>query len=59
MATGTVLQLMRKYFNSGSTLSYDFRRSQLTLQQKVHQYETHIGKALYDDLNKSLKKPWK
>src|ERR1022692_3348457 len=48
------LQSMRKYFESGATRSYDFRRQQLVkLKQAVLGHEKEIYASLYSDLKKS------
>jgi aldehyde dehydrogenase (NAD+) len=48
------LQAMRKYYNSGETLSYIFRKEQLIkLRTAVLQFEAEIYYALYTDLKKS------
>jgi len=48
------LEAMRRYFNSGATRSYDFRKKQLQIiQQAVRRHEKDIAAALYQDLKKS------
>lgn len=48
------LQSMRKYFESGATRSYDFRKSQLLkLKQTTLEHEQEIYASLYADLKKS------
>ena len=48
------LQNMRRYFQTGSTRSYEFRREQLLkLRKAVQQNEQEIAEALYSDLKKS------
>jgi len=48
------LVCMRKAFEAGETLSYDYRRQQLlALRDAIHRYEADIYKALYQDLKKS------
>jgi aldehyde dehydrogenase (NAD+) len=45
---------IRKYFKSGATLSYQFRRQQLlTLKAAVLKYENELHEALHADLRKS------
>ena len=53
------VQTLRDFYESGSTLSYDFRKKQLKLLlQCVLQYEDDIAKALYSDLKKSKEESW-
>ena len=53
------VQTLRDFYNSGSTLSYGFRKKQLKLLlQCVLQYEDDIAKALYSDLKKSKEESW-
>ncbi|HET7118002.1 MAG TPA: aldehyde dehydrogenase [Hanamia sp.] len=48
------LELMRNYYESGATRSYDFRKRQLQLlKAAILKYENEISKALYSDLKKS------
>lgn len=48
------LEIMRTYFDSGATRSYDFRKDQLIKFKKVLlKYEQEIYEALYADLKKS------
>ncbi len=50
----TDLLPMRRFFESGATRSYAFRKQQLELlRQAVLKYETEINAALYTDLKKS------
>ena len=49
----TDLQPLRRYFDSGITRSYKFRREKLMLLKKaVKQHETEIAKAIYKDLKR-------
>ncbi len=49
-----MLESMRRYFSSGATRPFAFRRQQLQkARQMVLAYEAAIAKALYDDLKKS------
>jgi aldehyde dehydrogenase (NAD+) len=53
------LQAMEKYFSSGATLSYEFRKEQLQkLKAALYRYEEDIYKALYTDLKKSAEESW-
>jgi aldehyde dehydrogenase (NAD+) len=48
------LPAMKKYFESGATKSYDFRKRQLSLlKTAIEKYEREIMDALYKDLRKS------
>ena len=50
---------MRKYFESGITKPYAFRKEQLKkLQQAVKKYEQQLHQALYSDLKKSAEECW-
>jgi len=50
---------MRKYFESGITRPYAFRKEQLKkLQTAVKQYEPLLHQALYNDLKKSPEECW-
>jgi len=50
---------MRKYFNSGITKPYAFRKEQLKkLQAAVKKYEVQLHEALYTDLKKSPEECW-
>ena len=45
---------MRRYFLSGATRDYGFRRNQLLqLRKAIKQYEAELNEALYKDLHKS------
>ncbi len=49
-----VLEAQRRYFRSGATLSFDFRRGQLEkLARLLRENETRINEALAADLGKS------
>ncbi|HET6994056.1 MAG TPA: aldehyde dehydrogenase family protein, partial [Chitinophagaceae bacterium] len=59
--TGTIDQLaqLKRYFESGSTLSYSFRREQLkALKQSILKHEQDLYDALYADLKKSPEETW-
>jgi aldehyde dehydrogenase (NAD+) len=57
--TDTILQRMQQYFNSGATLSYDFRREQLLkLKAALKKFEQPLHEALYADLKKSPEECW-
>jgi aldehyde dehydrogenase (NAD+) len=48
------LQQQRRFFDSGATRSYEWRRQQLqNLQQAIIKHEDQIHQALYTDLKKS------
>lgn len=50
---------MRTYFESGATLSYEFRKKQLVLFRNVIiKYEDEINTALCTDLKKSKEETW-
>ncbi len=50
---------MRRFFESGATKSYAFRRQQLlAFKSAVLKYENEINKALYDDLKKTPEECW-
>ncbi len=50
---------LRRYFNSGATRSYAFRKKQLdVLKAGLRQYETALHEALYADLKKSPEESW-
>ncbi len=50
---------MRKYFESGITKPYAFRKEQLKkLHDAVKKYENQLHEALYTDLKKSLEECW-
>ncbi len=50
---------MRRYFDSGVTKTYEFRKKQLLqLKAAVLRYETPLHEALYTDLKKSPEECW-
>jgi len=50
---------MRRYFDSGATRSYAFRKQQLqNLKKAIAKYETALHDALYTDLKKSPEECW-
>jgi len=50
---------MQRYYNSGSTRSYVFRKQQLIkLREAVKKYELPLHEALYTDLKKSPEECW-
>jgi aldehyde dehydrogenase (NAD+) len=53
------LHAMRRYYQSGATRSYAFRKQQLlALKKSVIAYEEEIYSALYTDLKKSKEEVW-
>jgi aldehyde dehydrogenase (NAD+) len=53
------LDAMRRYFQSGATRTYTFRKQQLqALKSGVIKYEEEIYTALYSDLKKSREECW-
>lgn len=53
-ALAASLDALRRYFNSGATRSYEFRKKQLQrVQQAIKRREPDIAAALYQDLKKS------
>ena len=59
MAVINDLLKMRKYFETGVTKSYAFRKEQLTrLKQTVIKHQLVIQDALYKDLKKSSEETW-
>lgn len=53
------LKLMRDFFNSGATQSFQFRREQLlSLKNAIQKNESLIYEALYKDLKKSPEECW-
>lgn len=55
----TSLENLQKYFNSGGTQSYSFRKEQLKkLKSAVLEHEQEIYDALYTDLKKSPEEVW-
>ena len=54
-----LLEKQKKYFDSGATRSYEFRRDQLLAFRKIIlQYELDINKALHIDLKKTAEECW-
>jgi aldehyde dehydrogenase (NAD+) len=54
-----LLQEQRDYFESGKTLSYDFRKQQLlALKSAMMSYEQDLYDALYQDLKKNKEECW-
>jgi len=52
-------QAQQQYFNTGTTLSYNFRKQQLlALQAVIRKYESAILEALYTDLGKSAEEAY-
>src|ERR1700712_5773296 len=50
---------MRRYYESGATRSYAFRKTQLLkLKAAIEKYEQEIYEALYRDLHKSPEECW-
>ncbi len=59
MADITSLEKLQRYFNSGATQSYSFRREQLkNLKASVLNHEHDLYDALYSDLKKSPEESW-
>ena len=59
MADITSLEKLRRYFASGSTLPYSFRREQLkNLKASILKHEQDLYDALYADLKKSPEEVW-
>src|SRR5215470_8302267 len=53
------LRMMRQFYNSGKTRSYDFRRQQLQkLKSAILSFEKELHEALYADLKKSPEESW-
>jgi aldehyde dehydrogenase (NAD+) len=53
------LEAMRRYFESGATKPYAFRKEQIKkLQKTVEAHEQEIFDALYSDLHKSKEESW-
>src|SRR5947208_664905 len=53
------LQGLKKFFDSGQTLSYDFRRKQLaSLKAAVLHHDKELNEALYTDLKKNPEESW-
>ena len=59
MADITSLEKLRRYFNSGNTLPYSFRKEQLkNLKVSILKHEQDLYDALYADLKKSPEETW-
>lgn len=53
------LDAMRRYFSSGTTLTYDFRIEQLKkLKAAIIEHEQELFEALHTDLKKSSEESW-
>jgi aldehyde dehydrogenase (NAD+) len=53
------LKNLRSFYESGSTLSYEFRKKQLLAFEKaIIKYDDEINKALHADLKKSKEETW-
>src|SRR5450432_1323771 len=53
------LKNLRSFYNSGATLSYEFRKKQLEAFEKaIIKYDDDINAALYADLKKSKEETW-
>ena len=53
------LSSMRDFYNTGATLSYQFRKKQLiAFEQAIKKYDDEINAALYADLKKSKEETW-
>jgi aldehyde dehydrogenase (NAD+) len=53
------LKNLRSFYESGATLSYEFRKKQLQAFEKtIIKYEEEINAALYADLKKSKEETW-
>lgn len=58
-SVGGKLASLRRYFDSGITRSYAFRKEQmLKLRRAVNRYEEELHQALYADLKKSPEESW-
>jgi aldehyde dehydrogenase (NAD+) len=59
MSQKSILDNMRKYFETGITRSFDFRREQLIkFRDSIIRNEKSIHAALYEDLKKSPEECW-
>lgn len=59
MSSPNKLALLRDFFNSGATQTYDFRKAQLqALKDGLVRFEHAIYAALYKDLKKSPEECW-
>jgi len=55
----STLKGLRSFYNSGATLSYEFRKKQLeTFEKIIVKYDDEINMALYADLKKSKEETW-
>lgn len=55
----TSLNSMRDFYNSGDTLSYEFRKKQLgAFEEAIKKYDDEINAALCADLKKSKEETW-
>ena len=55
----STLTSIQSFFQSGSTLSYEYRKGQLELfRNAIIKYDDQINTALYDDLKKSKEETW-
>ncbi len=53
------LKNLRSFYDSGATLSYNFRKKKLEeLKKAIIKYEDEINKALFEDLKKSREEAW-
>jgi aldehyde dehydrogenase (NAD+) len=57
--TGTSLQSLRSFFNSGAAKAYSYRKAQLQkLRSALLKHEQHLYDALYADLKKNKEEAW-
>lgn len=55
----SILRNLRSFYDSGATLSYEFRKTQLeAFEQAIIAYDDEINAALYADLKKSKEETW-
>ena len=55
----STLKNLRSFYDSGATLSYEFRKKQLEAFEKIIvKYDDEINTALYADLKKSKEEAW-
>jgi aldehyde dehydrogenase (NAD+) len=53
------LKSLRSFYESGATLSYEFRKKQLEVfKEAIIKYDEEINAALYTDLKKSKEETW-
>ncbi|MEO5650127.1 MAG: aldehyde dehydrogenase family protein [Ginsengibacter sp.] len=53
------LNILKDFFQTGTTLSYEFRKKKLkALEEAIKKYEEEISDALYNDLKKSREETW-